>query len=212
MEATITKELSHKWSHYYNILYHDGTPDGLYLIPDTRWTLISNRQRETERFGSTFDIPNILPTPDSSILPRTDPALNYLTDDNLHSEDPSPPEIGNANVSTQSSLGLDNSLQWDDYDTQLAPTNPCDVILDRVQNLEHVLPLPAVPAPSMKNYSHIDLDAVSNLDLFLPLSSTPSPARRRLNHPRRALPIEEEHRRPTLPALFRRFLPFRKKR
>ena len=193
VEATITKDLSHKWNHYYNILYHDGTPDGLYLIPDTRWTLISNGQRETERLGSTFNIPNILPTPESSFLPRTDPTLD-------------------TNVSVQLSSGLDSSLQWDDYDTQLVPTNPCDVILDKVQNLEHVLPLPAFPAPSMENFSHIELDAASNLNLFLPLSSTPRPTRHRLNHPRRALPIEEEHRRSTLPALFRRFLPFRKKR
>ena len=38
VNAMVIQNLSKRWKHYFNIQYDDGSRDGLYLIPDTRWT------------------------------------------------------------------------------------------------------------------------------------------------------------------------------
>ena len=195
VEATIDDDLSRKWNNYYNITKSDGTRDGLYLIPDTRWTFLPNHQAEQERLDTTFDIgpTTTYPTPDNPLLPRHDRTP--------HNQESS----RSSHVSTLSNeIQAETSLQWDDCGTELTTPNLLDITLDRVQNLDNILPL-----STTENSSPINLNDVVNLGLFLPITSTPLPGRRRVSVHRRPLPLETANRQSRFLTLVRRLLPFR---
>ena len=42
VDARITHDLSKKWDRYYNIQYFNGETDGLFLLPDQRWTFLAD--------------------------------------------------------------------------------------------------------------------------------------------------------------------------
>ena len=148
------------------------------------------------------------PTPKSSIISRVD--LSASQSYSL----PTPP-TSNHILEPDAS----DSLQWDPLGTELLSlSDPSyledlyDIPLDRVQNLQYVLPLPRLsttPPPVQRSLPN--LLEVAYLDLKLPITSTPKPHRPRVSNPRQSLPLETPRYQNFLPAFIRRLLPFKKK-
>ena len=199
--ARITHDLSRRFDSYYNIVTDDGHRLGLYLIPNTRWTLLSDRgEPEEQRYGDK--ICSLEPSPSS----REDHLRCVRSTSCATCHDPlehMPSLVENAPISQ--SLP---SLDWDyvgNFDTPsyFSSTSP-----SQVANLDDALPLSAdiVHPPESRN-----LLQVHNLEVKLPLTSTPVP-RSRVSRPRRLLPLElPREPRPTVSSFFQKLLPFRKK-
>ena len=201
VEAKIIKDLTSRWNHYYNISYADNKKDGLYLIPDTRWTFVQNWNSAEEQLEQTYILGDLDPTSSTTSEPRHD----------LGFSSPSPaPTIFEPNISTT------DSLEWDNEGTDLIQsTDPSylnslyDFPLDRVQHLDNLLPLPLAHGhPAMR--PQLDLHEVIDLRLHLPLSSTPSSQRRQPPTQFQSMP-EQETRRLNLINFLRRLNPFKKK-
>ena len=213
VDATVTANLSRKWNHYFNIIYENGNEDGLYLIPDTRWTLKPNLQ-EIHRHPP--DQPTSLePTPHT-----TPDKINPSEESNIDPEQTTPHETLSLDNSSSEPSNIDNnlnltepdSLQWDDQGTELLSSDeyiwPVD--LHAVANLDHLLPLQLEPPPTTDaNPPHLDQAFI--LEDIPPVSSTPSGHRRRIQQRRRTLPLESGHRQGFIQSFLRRLNPFKKK-
>ena len=210
VDAQITANLSTKWKNYYNIIYEDGTEDGLYLVPDTRWTFkdTSNNTQETERYNIN-EITSVEPTPE------TTPTENVSLDD-IYSNQLT--ETPGATLSTSSSscatihdldATRDDSLEWDLQGIELHSSSEYQwpVDLHRVVNLDQLEPFSVDPPISTQD----SLNDVVNLNNRLPLSSTPRPHSTRLSQLRRPLPLEMEENQGVISAFLRRLNPFKKR-
>ena len=196
INAIITHDLSRRYRHYFNIKCEDGRPDGLYLKPNTRWTLrtaLNDDSPEENRFVQN-STSSLRPTPDSS-LPQRSPQ----TSDRENCYDA-------PNIAFNATLcDSPNSLQWD-YTHDHTPSYA--VSLDRTGIFDNILPLAQdairlVPEPD-------NLLLVQDLSNRLPLSSTPLVHNARISQQRRLLPLElESRRRFSIPTFLRRFNIFR---
>ena len=160
------------WPHYYNYIDDQGLKDGVDLTPDLRWTLLHDDEEgeEDELAPHIPQLEGAEVTPDDSpeiietgTRPKTGIRLgigDYVNDsDSDH--DRTKHRLNNA-------LSHAASMEWDAYGTDFED----DVKLDRVQNLDMVLPLTSTPVDSL---------------------STPlAPRRPRTSLPRRLLPLERE--------------------
>ena len=186
LEAKITKDLSFKYKNYFNIVYPDGIQDGLYLIPDTRWTFKISNNHDIEANRSSDDASSLKPTPETT------------------------PERVTCNVSNTSSVGIldksiTESLEWDMLGTELASSNESlsdlnyrmsNVPLNYVSNLNAHLPLTSTWKTEEETPERLKS-----------LISKP----RRLAQLRRPLPEESNNTRSFLPHFVRKMNPFKKK-
>ena len=179
IRAQITHDLSRRYPNYFNIVTTDRKRLGLYLTPDTRWTLHIDHPTPEENRTYCDHISSM--DPSSNSLPILD--IRHLSSsssvDNL--------SLNSPNASDALDSQSLRSLEWD-YATQCdSPSYFNDIPLDRVVNLDNVL-------PGNQNFltrsMSIDLLQVHNLDHQLPLTSTPSAPRSRLSNLRRSLPLE----------------------
>ena len=97
-----------------------------------------------------------------------------------------------------------DSPEWDPYGTDLHSPDLLDVAVDHGHPILH--------QPSPNSTEEIFLNKVANLDHVLPLTSTPNPSpprRKRISNLRRSLPLESprSHR----PVFLKRLNPFKKK-
>jgi len=200
-EAIITHDLSRRWENYYNIQYSDGTKDGLYLNPDTRWTFLTTVSGQPVTIGSTRKSCTFLslqPSPKSPL----DPLRVYSSQSDLNVRNASQNLTNfSADLSIASSIGIldkskATSMEWDLSYLELQPSisdfanSPCRNMPERP----------------------IDNTKVNDLALYLPLSSTPTLPRKRLAQARRSLPLEQDNRiKNNLQTFLQRFIPFRKK-
>ena len=182
VEARITHNLSKRYDRYYNIITTDGRRDGLYLLPDTRWTFLSTpihdtpeEQRLEDNISSLEPSPSLL-TPIATY--HSAPNLADVLDTGAHSDDQDPQK----SPSTP-------SLDWDYASTCESPSYFHGLPLDRVMNLDSVLPL---PSHLLDGTSPINLLEAQNLEQYLPLTSTPLSPRPRISNLRRLLPLERE--------------------
>ena len=208
VDAQITANLSSRWKNYYNILYENGQEDGLYLLPDTRWTFRTepNNPQEKERHN-TQEINSIKPSPEVSLKE----GLSLDNNTNLLLPTRSDDTISETSGVPIHDLDLtrNDSLEWDLEGIELHSTTsehiwPVD--LHQVINLENLQPFPIYPNTS----EAVSLNHVANLDNKLPLSSTPRP-NNRLSQLRRQLPLEVAENRGFISTFFRRLNPFKQK-
>ena len=188
--AVIIQDLCKRWQHYYNVQYSDGSKDGLYLIPDTRWTFRDNPNNipecdEAERNSSPTK--SLHPTPDSTLTPPPQPIFHLDLDTSISDVQPSP-------ISSASSLddplneARNASLEWDLVGMELESY-----------------------VPEICTSYDSELHNVQNLQYRLPISSTPAPPRSRVSRLRQSLPLELEVSDPS-PSFFQKYNPFRKKK
>ena len=212
VNARIIQDLSKRWRHYYNIIYEDNKKDGLYLIPDTRWTFIPKKNLDVERVDSNLNLKQLEPTPESSItsrIPTQSSSSSSVSCSQLISWNISEPNLSNPHSASSS------SLQWDPLGTELLSTQDpsyldelYDIPLDQVQNFDCVLPIPDMPTtPPRRQRSLPNLHKVTNLDRVLPLTSTPNPHKQRLSNLRQTLPLESVERKSFLPGFLKRLFP-----
>ena len=199
-EAIITKDLSKKWKHYFNIRNADGEEDGLYLRPDTRWTLIPTNAIETER--SHYDLNALKPTPESTFLQQDSSNNSTVTSPPLEDHPAS------------------QSLEWDmlgvELDTSLNTSNnpfswlpPIDVgSPSRVNYLAYHLPLTSTPQRHTPSHG----DTFIDLNARLPIPTPPHHHEDQINQLNRSLPLDLTGNRDCLPTFIKKFLPFKKKK
>ena len=211
-DATITANLSRKWNHYFNIVYNNGIEDGLYLLPDTRWTL---KQTDQEMPRLHSDNPrSIEPTPqttpdksDSNIVQYDHsgliPSFESLSLDSSNRPD--------NDLDLNLDLTSPDSLQWDDEGTDLLSSTsvmwPTD--LHAVVNLDDILPIDLEHSSTPNNNSP-HLNEAFSLAKNSPMASTPTQSRR-VYPRRRTLPLETGRRQSFLQSFLRRLNPFKKK-
>ena len=203
INAHIITDLNRRWRYYYNIMYDDGTKDGLYLKPDTRWTFLNWSNNEVE-------------FPRSAETPSTTVDVTPQSPQNLTPNDPTiPPTHHLLELSEDIDNSRAESLEWDMLGTELVsetenvPLSPSQVVLDRVSSLDFVLPL---PLGIVRSSSPVPLDAVSNLEAILPLVSSPVRSQPRVSRPRQPLPRETRRSRSFTPSFLRNLNWFRKRR
>ena len=179
VNAKITRDLTRTWRCYYNIEYSNGEQDGLYLKPDSRWTFLTDSKGNVLLPGRTRSEtapPSLHPTPASSPSRDTDPLHSPANTSFLST----PSAALSTSLSVASSIGvldrcMHESMEWDaTYDSLLlssesTPQPGYTVSLDRVNNLDHVLPISSTPVPT----SH----RVSKLRQPLPLERNPDEAK-----------------------------------
>ena len=217
LDAHIITDLNRRWKHYYNIMHANGHKDGLYLIPDTRWTF------RTWRHDSSNDLETVRAEVDH--FSDLDPTVAADAGLSLPGSSPQSPladldRSSDAHL-TQDPLAIDfmdgsrtSSMEWDFCGTELgsvpfsAPESPSQVVLGRVSQLHSVLPIPLDLAPRDLD---VPLNMVCNLDAVLPIASSPVHPRTRLSRPRQPLPREVTRSRSCTPSFFRRLFAFRKK-
>ena len=214
--AHIMTDLNRRWRHYYNIMYENGTKDGLYLKPETRWTFLNWRTEEVEL---PRELNHSHPSDDAEC--PSNPTLRSRHNDETHSfqaitfHSPSSQSSDDSSSHPQADLtgAADESLEWDMVGTELEPDidylplSPCHVVLNRVSDLEYVLPLsPNVPT----SVSSVLLNDVSNLDAVLPITSSPVRDKTRISRPRQLLPKETRRSRSFTPSFLRNLNIFKK--
>ena len=199
INAFITHDLTRRYRHYFNIVTENGRRDGLYLAPDTRWTLLQDESPPEENRNYGFNISSLEPSPTSFLHLRPRHLSFSRSVDNLHVQ--SSPTI-------HDNLDSDSlpSLEWDYAASNDSPSYFPDLPLDRVLNLDNVLPL----SLTYHRSTSVDLLQPQNLDQRLPLTSTPVSPRSRVSNPRRSLPLERSRGRSLIPTIFRKFNPFKK--
>ena len=227
VEATLISNALRGWRNYYNIVYDNGREDGVYLIPDHRWTLLDPPQEDqgaVHQLDGMDDPASLTPTPETSpeypIGPsetgtraKTGLRLNlghYLSSDS---------SVDSVNPLDRSRT---DSMAWDAIGTDLeSPPRffnlPIkEVLLDKASNLELRLPISSTPiSPHQTPPEDLNLLQPINLEHRLPISSTPvTPRRPRISNPRRSLPLEleQENNEDSIPAFLTRLNPFRKKK
>ena len=216
VNATVSANLSHHWKYYYNIIREDGVADGLFLKPNTRWTLKAYDQPPPEKIRCSTSRPQSLKQTPNSTPP----------DDGLNSPDsttPPGPEDDTSYIATpRPSPSTDSPTNIDDDGTERLETNPTDatpqshenyclpVNLHEVANFNKFLPLQQTIF--RRSGRQVPIDRVANLEYVLPLTSTPQSRSKRLLPRRRSLPLElVPKNRGLLPSFLHKFRPFRKK-
>ena len=189
VNAVITHDLSRRYPDYFNIIIENGPPAGLYLIPDTRWTLRSAPAQDPleEDRDHNASLPSLRPSPELSLIQVP-----------LHENDS---DMSHYAIAESPRISL-SSLEWD-YSASQTPEF-YDIPLNRVGLFNDVLPihehdLDVVPHDE-------DLLHVQIMSHRLPLSSTPQPQPDRISRLRQPLPLEREPRSLSLPNFFRRHL------
>ena len=214
VNATVTANLSRKWKNYFNVAYENGEEDGLYLHPDTRWTLRPAPQEVPRHIDQPVSIE---PTPQTT--PENSGSIHHNSDD--HSNIASIHESFSYAQSVPSELDIQDfldtttqdSLQWDEEGTQLLSSSedlwPTDLLA--VANFNHLLPLPSDQPDTSDFYS--PADSVPNQENEPPTLSSPSPQpyRRYIRPRRRTLPLESNSRQSFLQSFLRRLNPFKKR-
>ena len=210
LEAHIITDLNRRWRCYYNIMHADGRKDGLYLLPNTRWTFLHwNSEEDIEHTREkTINFPSLDPTASSpSMRPRSHTYCAHTSSNNA--------VLSNTLDLEDLNITRTESMEWDFTGTELIstvpvpPQTPGEVHLNEVCNLTNVLPL----SLNLRcNLNDVPLDAVLHLDHRLPLSSSPTHRDSRSSRHRRLIPRERTPpRRRRIRTYFRRFNPFRKK-
>ena len=209
VDARIIKDLSKRWNHYYNITYDNNIKDGLYLQPNTRWTFLPHEDQSLER--STPCASQLLtvlnPSREPSHSGRIEQEMTSFHEDCAHSS-----TCAFQDVSDDASLEWDEigtQLISSSHSSMLYDQ---DISLESVQCLDLALPVTTpTKSPTLpRSRSHPCLDRVTNLDLVLPLTSTPLQHRPRISTLRRTLPLEVNTQ-SRFRQFLRRFLPFRKR-
>ena len=173
ISATLSGNAVQGYRKYYNCIYDNGTPNGLYLYNDERWTLIENsrcencidgRQNAIGQLDGEYIPGSLSPTPETT-PEKYEEGIRLGTDDYL---DLTSEEESSVNILNKSFTG---SPEWDAYGTHLER-----------------------PLPSLQPLSSIThLDRRTDLSLVLPLTSTPILNHRpRVSACRRSLPLELE--------------------
>ena len=189
VDARITHDLSKRWDRYYNIQYFNGETDGLFLLPDTRWTFLTDifnqpvtrsNLRENSSLQSMRPSPSIPPPFPHRHTSQEDLAIthNLL----LPEEENSVPE---SEIQGTSPI---ESLEWDPSFQHLEVTIP------NIDEQYQSVPINPTWTPVRPLFS-----------------STPYQRGNRVSQLRRSLPKEQESRGPTLPLFMRKFNPFRKR-
>ena len=189
VDARITHDLSKRWDRYYNIQYFNGETDGLFLLPDTRWTFLTDifnqpvtrsNLRESSSLQSMRPSPSIPPPFPHRHTSQEDLAIthNLL----LPEEENSVPE---SEIQGTSPI---ESLEWDPSFQHLEVTIP------NIDEQYQSVPINPTWTPVRPLFS-----------------STPYQRGNRVSQLRRSLPKERESGGPTLPLFMRKFNPFRKR-
>ena len=140
---------------------------GLYLIPDTRWTLLQSNPDTPDEQGIGKNTSSL--DPSTSSLPQdVNPDLSFINDCcNIQASS------DNIIISRTPSLP---SMDWDyatTHDSQPSYFN--NIPLNHVVNLDAVLPLPSnlTDPVYLNSDGPQDLNQPQNLENWLPLTSTP---------------------------------------
>ena len=215
------------WKNYYNIVYSDGEEDGLYLIPNERWTFREPDEPEAspqhiQQADGNDDPDSLTPSPETTpehqatpsetgARAKTDVRLNYGGYLSTSSPDISPERRNKTDT---------ESMEWDalgtHFDTPPRHLNhpvSYNFDLDKAAYLDLLLPILSSPELSVQPAGELDLLQAADLQLRLPVSSTPnSPRRQRISHCRRSLPLEsKDGAKKTTPKFLSRLNPFKKK-
>ena len=129
VEGKITHDLTRRWANYFNVIYDDGTRDGLYLRPDTRWTFLFTADGRplmpTMRVGSAPV--SLQPTPNTSPTREQTPFFDVNDINSCNSPNSAMLDTSN-NSSSVGTLdrSRDGSMAWDlSYlDLTSSPTHP----------------------------------------------------------------------------------------
>ena len=200
IDACITHNLSRRYKDYYNIITDDGRRDGLYLAPDTLWTLRIDHDDSPEEQRLDDEEPADMEPSPPFPSPLSGHVLSHDIAENLT------PAMSHRAPALPSSSPTP-SLEWDYTSSHDSPSYLRSLPLDQVVNLNSVLPLP----PHAVNHLSDDPYVVQNLQHRLPPTSTPLSPRPRVSNLRRALPIEREQaQRMQLPSFLHNLF-FRKK-